>query len=167
MGEKIHSWLAVAAFAIALIGFLGWRSLGTADSRRVGPSTTPVPSSQVSQVMMYSAPLLDSVRYVATASDSIALPTDPFAPQPVPRVAQVRSALGESEQPIAVDEPHWRVTATLMAGSRSAAVINDALIYVGDPLPGGGKLKSVERDRVILTDKQGISHTVVVKEGDT
>ncbi|MDB4876529.1 MAG: hypothetical protein JWM41_2975 [Gemmatimonadetes bacterium] len=117
--------------------------------------------------MMYSAPLSDSVRYVAPRSDSIVVPRDPFAPQPLPRVAQVRSAPGEAPPPVAVDTTHWRVTATLMAGSRSAAVINDALIYVGDPLPGGGRLKSVGRDRVVLTDREGVTHTVAVKEGDT
>jgi hypothetical protein len=53
-----------------------------------------------------------------------------------------------------------------MAGARRAAVINDALIYLGDPIPGGGKLTSVERDRVVVTDTKGALHTVAVKEGE-
>jgi hypothetical protein len=40
------------------------------------------------------------------------------------------------------------------------------LIYVGENVPGGGKLTSVERDRIVVTDAQGTSHVVAVKEGD-
>ena len=61
---------------------------------------------------------------------------------------------------------HGIGTATLMAGIRRAAVINDELIYLGDSIPGGGTLTSVERDRIVVTDSKGVTHTLAVKEGD-
>ena len=69
------------------------------------------------------------------------------------------------EQPPRDDESRWRVTATVTFGSRFGAIINDVLFYVGDSVPGGVRLTSVEKNRVVLTDPKGAVHTIAVKEG--
>jgi len=165
MGDRIHRWLALTAVAVVVAGFVGWRSLRSANSTRAGNPPAPVPSPQLSQLIPYSTPITDTLRIVAPATDSIALPRDPFAGRPLPRASVAQS--GESSAPApkpAADR--WTVTTTLMAGSRRAALINDNLVYVGDPLPGGGTLTSVEHDHVVVTDTKGATHKVAVKEGN-
>ena len=66
-----------------------------------------------------------------------------------------------------VEEAKWRVSAILIGGAQRAAIINDVLVRVGDTLPGGTKLTSVEQDRVVLTESNGTAHTVAVREGES
>ena len=168
MGDHVHRWLAVVVLAIAITAFLGWRSLGSASSPRAGPSPNSLPSPQLTQLMPYSQPLGNTVGLLHVGHDNIDLPRDPFGRQVVQQASQNSGGEPSSNANRSgrVGGP-WRVTATMIAGARRAAVINDMLIYVGDSLPGGGKLTSVERDRVIVTEPNGTSHVVAVKEGDT
>jgi hypothetical protein len=110
--------------------------------------------------------LSDTLRRLPVAGDSLVLRRDPFAGQLVSHASDSQSAVAEA--PAAQHEgPTWRVTTTLMSGTRRAALINDALIYVGDRLPDGSKLTTVERDHVVVTDQKGATHTVAVaKEGN-
>jgi hypothetical protein len=164
MGENIHRSLAAIAIAIALTAFLGWRSLrGT--GLPAAPSPRSLPSPQLTQLMPYSQPLADTVGVLRLAHANVVLPRDPFGPPIVPQSSEISHGTQTADAPSEGPAP-LRVTATMIAGTRRAAVINDMLVYVGDRVPGGGKLTSVERDRVVVTDPQGASHVVVVKEGD-
>lgn len=166
MGEHVHRWLAVVAFAIALTAFLGWRALGSAGLR-AGPSAAVLPNPQLTQLMQYARPLGDTAGVLAVGRAAIVLPRDPFAKNTMPqssRVSQGQPVGGSSGPSTGI---HWRVTATMIAGAVRAAVINDVLIYVGDSVPGGGKLTSVEHDRIVVTDPKGTSHVVAVTEGET
>jgi hypothetical protein len=167
MGERIHRWLAVAAAVIVIAGVAGWRSLHGAGTLRAASVPAPIPSPELAQLIPYSAPIVDTPRILPPARDSITMPRDPFAERPLARVI---AAMPDTEHAAAPKVPaeQWRVTTTLMAGTRRAALINDELIYVGDPLPGGGGiLTSVERDHVVVKDTKGATHTVaVVKEGN-
>jgi hypothetical protein len=165
MADHTHRWLGVAALFVVITGFLGWRSLGTSDPRKAGLSPV-TPSPQLTQLLAYSAPLSDTVRIPGMADAAIALRQDPFARQFVAPVERGRAPVAVVPRIADAEGPHWSVTATLMNGSRRAAVINDELIYVGDAVPGGGKLTAVERDRVTVTDARGASHTVAVKQGE-
>jgi hypothetical protein len=160
MAERVHTWLGLAALLVVVSGFVGWRAVGESTGSKV-PAI--VPSPQLTQLLPYSSPLGDTLRVVGAAGgDSIVLPRDPFVEvAPAPAAARAASSVGHAAAP---EAPKWNVTATLTSGTRRAAVINDALIYVGDPVPGGGKLTSVERDRVVVTDARGAPHTVAVKE---
>ena len=162
MGEQIHNTLVAVVVAIALVGFLGWRSLRGADAVR-GAAASPLPSPHLADLMPYSQPITDTAVPARIARPVVALARDPFAAPPVPA-----SEISHDERGADVPKKEYglHVTATMIAGSRRAAVINDQLIYVGDSVPGGGKLTSVERDRIVVTDPQGTSHVVAVKEGD-
>ncbi len=166
MADRIRQWLTFAGVAIVIAGVVGWRSLrkpGVATPRP-GAATggVAVPSADLAPLMAYAAPLPDSALSLAGAPESVAVRRDPFGEEPsaVPASPHVERRARE------VDASQWHVSATLIAGARRAAVINDALVYEGDAIPGGGKLTSVERDRVVVTDPQGATHTVTVKEGD-
>lgn len=166
MASRAEHMLGVAAAAIVLAGFLGWRTLGTQKSSMQTPAAVPNPN--LAQLAPYTAPLSDTLRTIPSATDSIAPRRDPFLGQPVPRVAAEKQPAGADEAPPArANTEAWRVTTTLMAGNRRAALINDALVYVGDPLPDGSRLTTVERDHVVVTDQKGAAHTVAVaKEGN-
>lgn len=166
MANRVHGLLAVAAIVILGIGFMGWRSLRTpaAPAGKVAPMPAPVPNAQVSELLPYVEPPTDSLRTVAAATDTIVLRRDPFAGQPLARAAEpagVATMAGAEPRPRREAE-EWHVTTTLLSGNRRAALINDALIYVGDPLPDGSRLTSVERDHVVVTDQKGAAHTVAV-----
>lgn len=165
MVDHIHRWLAVAAGFVLVTGLLGWRILGPSDARQTG--LTPVATTpQLTELLAYSAPLPDTVRILGMGDAAITLGQDPFGRQLIALPERDRPLAAVVPRPAEVEGPHWQVTATLMNGSRRAAVINDELIYLGDSVPGGGKLTAVERDRVTVTDARGASHTVAVKEGE-
>ena len=93
---------------------------------------------------------------------------DAFVGRSTPRsVALASSGATPHARPPRQPFVAYHVTTTLMAGSRRAALINDQLIYVGERLPDGSRLTSVERDRVVVTDHNGTAHTVAVaREGE-
>lgn len=159
---SVHRLLAAAGVAIALIALVGWRSLrGTDPVRAAAP-----PNPQLTPLIPYSQPLDDTLAAIRFVPVRIALARDPFGAPVVPPSSQIsRTSDGGTVAPREITVLH--VTATMIGGTRRAAVINDNLIYVGDPVPGGGKLTSVERDRVVVTDPNGTSRVVAVKEGDT
>jgi hypothetical protein len=168
MAEHIHRWIAAAAVFVVATGFLGWRALGSSDPRKPG-LTLATPDPQLAPLFAYSAPLADTIRILGMGDAAITLRQDPFGRHliaPADRGRSPVSSVAAVPRVVDVDSPHWQVTATLMNGSRRAAVINDELIYLGDSVPGGGKLTAVERDRVTVTDARGASHTVAVKEGE-
>jgi hypothetical protein len=168
MGERIHRLLGLAAAIVIIGSFLMWRSLRAADPMRGAAAPASASSPRLSPLMPFSTPISDTVRIVGVLADSIVAARDPFVNRALPPVASVASG-GATVRP-REEEPgarEWRVTTTLLAGARRAALINDQLVYVGDPLPDGSKLTSVERDHVVVTDRKGAAHTVAVaKEGN-
>lgn len=163
MGKNVHRWLAVGAVVVALLGLAGWRALTIGDTRQVAPSVTPAP--QLTQLLAYAVPLPDTFSIASPMNDNSLMGRDPFIGAQAPTRAAAVPA-GAPRRP-GNDGPRWIVTATMITGTRRAAVINDVLIYMGDSVPGGGKLTAVERDRVVVTDPKGASHTVTVKEGES
>jgi hypothetical protein len=164
MAERIHRTLGVVAFVIVATGFYGWRSLRTAAAVAPASAQAPVASPQLQQLIPYAVPLADSQLALRTFVDSAPVQHDPFTAEPPAHVAADPHEGTLVRAPAARNE--WHVSATLISSARRAAIINDVLTYVGDPVPGGGKLVSVENDRVVLTDSKGASHTVMAdKEG--
>jgi hypothetical protein len=163
MGERVHRWLAGGALTIALVGVIGWRAVSNMDSDR-GGTVVAVRSQNLAELIPYASSPSDPARVVDIASASVALPRDPFDAVAPALVVPVARAQVVAKPAAAVTVSQWRVSATLLAGNHRAAVINDELVYVGDVVPGGGKLTSVERDHVVVTDQKGAAHMVVVKE---
>ena len=165
MADRIDRVLGTAAAVIVLAGFWGWRALGT--QKGVGPAPVSVPNPNLAQLAPYTSPLSDTLRTFPASTDSITPRRDPLLGQPIPHTAEEKPAGDEQPTRPRNNAEAWRVTTTLMAGSRRAALINDELVYVGDPLPDGSRLTTVERDHVVVTDQKGAAHTVAVaKEGN-
>jgi len=160
MTERIHTWFVGGALFILAVGVIGWRSLSGSSARVPGAA---IPNPGLRMLTPYAAPLSDTLSVRRPMVDSMTLRRDPFASQRVARIAQVGPAIPTETK---VDEPKWNVSAILIGGARRAAIINDELVHVGESLPGGVKLTSVERDRVVLTDSRGTAHTIAVKEGE-
>lgn len=166
MADRMHRFLGAAAALILLVGIWGWKSLGPKKGV-AAMAPTSVPNPNVAQLAEFTSPLSDTLRTIPVVRDSIVLRRDPFAGQPVPRATDDKVATVAAAPEREKNADAWHVTTTLMAGSRRAALINDALIYVGDRLPDGSRLTTVERDHVVVTDKLGAAHTVAVaKEGN-
>ena len=165
MANRIQQWIAIAGVAVVVVGAVGWRSLRASSPRGRAATTAPaVPSPDLAPLASYAAPLSDSALALASVADSVVVRRDPFYDDDSkPLAVKPRTTSRDAVRPQAGE---WHVSATLIAGARRAAVINDVLVYEGDGIPGGGKLTSVERDRVVVTDPHGATHTVTVKEGD-
>lgn len=143
-------------------------------------TTAPVAGDalqQVAQLLPYATPPGDS-ELAITPAGGVSVLRDPFVGRSIARIAAVAPvgavaagagvATAPTVETAKVPAPVYRVTTTLMAGARRAALINDQLIYVGESLPDGSKLTSVERDRVIVTDHSGTAHIVAVaREGES
>ncbi|MEO6878885.1 MAG: hypothetical protein ABI205_10415, partial [Gemmatimonadaceae bacterium] len=149
-----------------LTAFLGWRSLRGTDSLRGAPLQAPLPSPQLTPLMPYTQPLADTVVLPRTGRAAVALARDPFGATTIAQSSQISHGSSGAADVAPRAGASLHVTATMIGGARRAAVINDLLIYVGDQVPGGGRLTSVESDRVVVTDAQGTSHVVAVKEGE-
>jgi hypothetical protein len=133
--------------------------------------STPAPASdaiqQVAQLLPYATPSRESDLMIV-AAPRLAPARDAFVSRSATRLAAA-APIDSAPRLKSPKEPAvaYHVTTTLMAGSRRAALINDRLIYVGERLPDGSKLTSVERDRVVVTDHNGTAHTVAVaREGE-
>lgn len=181
MDDRLHRSVAVTTLLIAVAVVAGWRTLGDSPAvagRGALAAVRPLsndPSPNLAQLVQYAAPVSDSAASeasVSAATPSISLRRDPFAPSSVPATADesprtdARGPKGDSKDREAVSTSELQVTATLMAGDRRAAVINDSLVYVGEPVPGGGRLTTVERDRVVVTDAKGAAYTLAVTPRD-
>jgi len=148
---------------VAILGVVGWSALRPRDED-VAWTHRPVPKPNIAPLMPYAAPIADLVN--ASGDDAVggvnAPVRDPFGyAQPSSR-AEERLVSAPTERAA----PRWSLSATMVTGEKSAAIINDQLVYVGDALPGGGRLTAVQRDRVTVIDANGASHVLTVKEGD-
>jgi hypothetical protein len=166
MSDRVHRWLAVGAAALVLIGVLGWRALGGGANQ---PIAVAVPNPGLRPLTPFAGSVSDSIP-AALAAENVVLRRDPFASRPVPPAIRVgfdvTGATMDTTTRTKIEEPKWRVSAILIGGAQRAAIINDVLVRVGDTLPGGTKLTSVEQDRVVLTESNGTAHSVAVKEGE-
>lgn len=169
MDDRLRQMLTVGGSLVIIIGVIGWRTLRVAPRPTaptpVSAASTQVPSPDLGPLMPYAAPLSDSAMIVPRQADSVVVRRDPFFDAGYAKALASRPRIGDRGGS-RWSAGEWRVSATLIGGARRAAVINDALVYEGDAVPGGGKLTSVERDRVVVTDPHGTAHTVTVKEGD-
>jgi hypothetical protein len=168
MSAQVHRWFGVGAAMIVLVGVLGWRTLGGGST---APIAVAVPNPRLSQLTPFAGAVSDS-SVAAVSDENVALRRDPFAARPLPPsvrfgVDVTGASIDTSTRPAKIEEPKWRVSAILIGGAQRAAIINDVLVRVGDTLPGGTKLTSVEQDRVVLTESNGTAHTVAVREGES
>jgi hypothetical protein len=166
MSDRLHRWLAVGATALILVGVLGWRALGNGASQ---PMAVAVPNPGLRPLTPFAGTVSDFAP-VAIADENVTLRRDPFASRAAPPAIRVgfdvTGATMDTTTRARIEEPRWRVSAILIGGAQRAAIINDVLVRVGDTLPGGTKLTSVEQGRVVLTESNGTAHSVAVKEGE-
>lgn len=164
MGERIHRLLGLVAAVVAVSGFLAWRAVRAGEAG--GAVVPPSPGPQVAQLTPFATPIPDTLRLAPSSADAGMVARDPFVMRGMPRVVASSGSANAPRQQ--ADEPRaeWTVTTILLAGARRAALINDQLVYVGDPLPDGSKLTTVERDHVVVTDRKGTAHKVAVIGGN-
>ena len=145
---------------VAILGVVGWSALQPRDED-VAWTHRPVSKPNVAPLMPYAAPIADLVN---ASDDSV---VDANAPVHDP-FGYAQTSSHSDERPVEAMKPpptpHWSVSTTMVSGAKSAAIIDDQLVYVGDALPGGGRLTAVERDRVTVIDAKGASHVLTVKE---
>lgn len=91
---------------------------------------------------------------------TVPVPVDPFDQARVTKRPS-QSSNGGSATP----KSKWQLSAILITDNRRAAVINEGLVGVGDQLPGGIRVKSIERDRVVIEEPNGTAHTLIMAGG--
>jgi hypothetical protein len=147
-------------------------ALGIVAVRYVNGSTEiesrPLPSGDVHALSAFVAPLPDTSVLASAATSGIVVARDPFvavgvAPisgRPGKTVISASPRMPSSAQP-------WIVSTILVEGSNRSAIVNNMWVSVGDSLAGGSHLTAVERDHVVVTDAQGIRHTVSIQGGES
>jgi hypothetical protein len=156
--------LAGIAVAFTAIAMLAWR-----DLRKPITAQAAILPPEYARLGDFLTPLADSGRPGTDSGIPAGAIRDPFftrpiAPPPDPVAAPAdSSAIGPDTSSRA--ERVWTVGA-IMPGKRKAAVINDALVYVGESLPGGWRLVAVDDSAVVLTDAKGARHRVMVRPED-
>lgn len=58
-----------------------------------------------------------------------------------------------------------QLTAILIADDRPVAVIDGALVNVGDVLPDGGRIASIRSDRVAIAERNGQMRVIMIPTG--
>lgn len=58
-----------------------------------------------------------------------------------------------------------QLTAILIADDRPIAVIDGALVNVGDVLPDGGRVAAIRADRVAISEKNGQMRVIMIPTG--
>ena len=58
-----------------------------------------------------------------------------------------------------------RLTAILIADDRSVAVIDDAVVSIGDRLPDGARVDAIQSDRVSVVDRNGRRRVLTLTTG--
>ncbi len=160
--KRAQSWLVVGAVAVLATGALAWRSLSAATV-----AAPPVPQTAgLEQLSKYLKPAADAAPASMAPDLPVVVARDPFG-STTPAVADAGPAEGEpSTRRNASTEDSWVVNAVLITGSYKAAIINDSLVTLGNKLYDGTRLTAVERDHIVLTDKQGTKRTITVRDGN-
>jgi hypothetical protein len=144
---------------------LGAMSLRVATSARE-LAARPIPGGDIQSLAGFLAPLPDSAGFAHGGNLSTVVSRDPFLPTGYSRPQGSDSVVWLS-QPAPRGTEQWVVSSILVEGSRKSAIVNDAWVSVGDPLGGGSRLTSVERDHIVVTDANGIRHVVSIRGGES
>jgi hypothetical protein len=162
--KAVQAWLAAVAMAVLLTGVVGWRTL-SAVSAAVAP---PPATSDLVSLKKFLTPISDSTVAVSALGSPALISHDPFGigatPATVATFVATRTDTTPSAKPVAGP---WVVNAVMITGTYRAAIINDALVTLGNKLSDGTRLTAVERDHVVLTDTQGTKRTITVRDGNT
>ncbi|HET9454876.1 MAG TPA: hypothetical protein VFO66_11385 [Gemmatimonadaceae bacterium] len=95
----------------------------------------------------FVTPLPGDVQVQGSASD---LRVDPLGPS----AARIPVARGQGS-PTVNARVGRQLTAILIADDRPIAVIDGALVNVGDVLPDGGRVAAIRSDRVAISERNG------------
>jgi len=165
MADRQRAMFSAASVGLVVVAFIAWRSL-RASAATATASSIP-PTASLDGLTPYLAPMKDTIGGPIAQGHAIIIARDPFGIPIAPRLVQSSTSRSTVSQPTKAESPRWIVTAVLITRSRPAAVINDALVYIGDKLPDGVRLTAVQSNRVTLTDAQGLSHIVAVQEANS
>lgn len=124
----------------------------SADPR--GPSTAPANATSASDdIAGFMAPV---VAPLESSRPTIHLPLDPFEGRQRIDPSMFPVASGTDAPTVSPTErPGRQLTAILIADDRPVAVIDGAVVNVGDVLPDGARVASIRADRVSLLEKNG------------
>jgi hypothetical protein len=161
--RTLSRWSTAIAI-VAMIAFFGPRMLRKSSIEAASPEIAAV--TALVPLIPYASLELPPLQPDRQNAAGITLSRDPFQSVVEPAAtgagasarASVAPDTGRREQSVVV-------SAILISDSRRAAVINDVLVNVGGEVPGGGKLTSVEHDRVVVTDAKGIRRTITINTG--
>lgn len=168
MRRKPLLWIGSGGVVLGLVLMFGASRWSAALQARPVASLGEVAGGEALAVLApYRVPLGDSLAravLLASAAES-PMTADPFAVlQPV-TVAD-ESAMGDfavAEAAAAPEAPaSLAVSAILVANGRRVAVVNEAIVTIGDRLPGGARVSAIERDHVVVSAPDGSRRTLSI-----
>jgi hypothetical protein len=159
--KAAQAWLAAIAMAVLLTGVVGWRTLSAVSATAAPPPAT----SDLESLKKFLTPISDSTIPVSALGSPPLISHDPFGTTPAAVATFVATTADTTPVAKPVAGP-WVVNAVMITGSYRAAIINDALVTLGNKLSDGTRLTAVERDHVVLTDTQGMKRIITVRDGN-
>jgi len=109
--------------------------------------------------------LLSPLRYSqGKAGYDSRLRGDPLGGQRTPQAQTVAPRAGVSTVNSAVRRGR-SLTAILISDQRSVAVIDEAVVGVGDRLPNGARVDAIQSDRVVVVERNGQRRVLTLTTG--
>lgn len=180
--DKKKLWLSAFLFTMA-IG-LYWKkrpkrpqvvpppaAAATTPPANVGASTTapspaqPSPVTDLNAVRAYLQPLSDTLLYLARRREVATPSRDPFGNRPQPP----SNAPLAAPDPVVVTPPpiaprvELVLSGIVISGGKRRAIVNDLSFDVGDRLPGGATLASIQEDRIVVAEPNGGRRVITIR----
>ena len=149
-----HLWsvaLLLAGTAVAL-------AAERLSARARAPMAASASLAALGDIAGFVTPVDEGVQVQGAASQ---LRVDPFGGS----VSQRIPCAPGSRAPTVNARGGRQLTAILIADDRPVAVIDGALVNVGDVLPDGGRVASIRADRVAISEKNGQMRVIVSPSG--
>jgi hypothetical protein len=150
-----HLWNA-AMFVVAALVALAADRIATSSPRSITPGSLDV--GALGEIADFINPIrADSTPRRYSAS----LPYDPLDTRG-PSIPQPDVASQAGTSTVRSSQPANRLTAVLVADDRRVAVIDDAMVRVGDVLRDGARVTAIQRDRVFIVERNGRWRTLTL-----
>jgi len=125
----------------------------------------PLAGGDLQSLAAYLAPLPDSGRLAQDGPITMVVARDPFlsAAALAGAQSQIRANGATRSKP---SEGQWVVSSILLEGAKRSAIVNNVWVTIGDAVGSGAKITAIEPDHVVVTDANGVRHTVSIQGGE-
>jgi hypothetical protein len=160
--EKVRIALAGIAAVAALAAFITLRSIKAAQDL----AGKPLVGGDLQSLASYLTPLPDSGSLAQDRPITMVVARDPFLLTGTAGASASRGRGNGAGSRSKAGEGQWVVSSILLEGARRSAIVNNVWVNVGDTVGSGAKVTAIEPDHIVVTDANGVRHTVSLQGGE-